>query len=131
MEFTSFKITGVDRDHIERDSTMANAYKYAFILSGRPDDLWIKFFHHAYRMSSYGKKRQYSIIGNQVVFTVLGDDHMQAQLDFLKELVSIANEEYCKQLERKEEERREEETRKRREQETIQRFRNEVDKMNF
>ncbi len=131
MQFNDFKIIGVDHDHIEKDPTVANAYKYPFLLSSKPDDLWIKFLHHAYRLSSFSKKRQYSVVGSQVIFVVFGEDNMQNQLDFLKELVSIANEEYRKLIERKEEERREEEVRKRKEQDTILRLRNEIDKLQY
>lgn len=131
MEFTDIKVIGVDRDHIEKDPAMVNAFKYPFMLSAKPDDLWIKFLHHAYRMSSFGNKRQYSVAGNQVVCIVFHGDNMQAQLEFLKDLVTAANDEYRRLLERKEEEKREEEERKRKERETIQRLKEDVDKMRF
>ena len=131
MEFTDVKVIGADREHIAKDPTLANAFKCPFILSVKPDDLWVKFLHHSYRMSSFSKKRQYSVVDNQVILTIFHDDHIQAQLDFLKELVIAANEEYQRLLQRKIEEKLEEEARKKREQETIQRLREEIDKIRF
>src|SRR6267142_4114103 len=94
MEFTEFKIVGVDKDHIEKYHTMENAFKYSFVLSGKPDDLWVKFLHHSYRMSTFGKKRQYSVMDNMIVLSIYSDDNMQIQLDYIKELVRTANDEY-------------------------------------
>ncbi len=131
MDFQDFKIIGVEREHIERDATQANAYKYPLVLSGKPDDLWIKFLHQAYRLSSFSKKRQYVVVGNMITLIIYTDDVMQVQLDFFKELVSLANDEYRKMIQRKEEERRAEEERKRKESETIDRFRSEVDQLKF
>ncbi len=131
MDFQEFHITGVDKEHIERDATQINAYKFPLLLSGKPDDLWIKFMHQAYRISSFSKKRQYVVVGNLVTLIVFADDNMQIQLDFFKELVTMANDEYRKMLSRKDEERRAEEERKRRELETIQRLRSEVDRLKF
>ena len=131
MDFQDYKITGVDKDRIERDATQLNAFKYPLILSGKPDDLWIKFMHQAYRISSFSKKRQYVVVGNMIIVIVFADDTMQVQLDFFKELVTLANDEYRKMLQRKDEERKAEEERKRKEQENIDRLRNEVDRLKF
>ena len=131
MEFTDFKVVGVDRDNIEKDLSVANAYKYSFLLSSKPDDIWVKFLHRSYHMSSFSRKRQYAVIDSSVVFTVLCEDNMQAQLDFLKELVASANEDYRKMIEKEFQEKREEEVRRRQEQETIERLRQEVDRLSF
>lgn len=131
MGFDEIKIIGVDREHIEKDPALLNALKYPYILSVKPDDHWVKFLHHAHRMSSLGNKRQYSIVGNQIVTIVFPGDNMQAQLDFFKELVTSANQEYRSFFERKEEEKREEEEKKKRERDAISKLKEEVDKLRF
>ncbi len=131
MAFVAVKITGVDKEGIEKDNSFDIAYKYPLILSDRPDDLWVKFFHSAYRINPYDKKRQYSIIEKRIVVIISGEDNKQQQLDFFKEVVGVANQHYSDLLQAKEEEKRKEEARKKRERERILEMREETDYLNF
>jgi hypothetical protein len=131
MEFTDLKIIGVGREAIEKENSFEQAYKYPYVLSGKPDDLWIKFFHSIYRMHSYDKKRQYTIIDKHIVVIISAEDKRQQFLDFLKDVVNSTNQKYRELLLSKEEERHKEEARKKKEREKIQELRGEVDHLNF
>ena len=131
MEYTDLKIVGVEKDLIEKENSFEHAYKYPYILSGKPDDLWIKFFHSIYRLHSYDKKRQYTIIDKHIIVIISAEDNRQQLLNFIKDVVNSANQKYRELLSSKEEERRKEEARKKKEGERIQELRGETDRLSF
>ena len=131
MEYQGFRIIGIEKDMIEKDSSFETAYKYPYILSARPDDMWVKFFHTTYRLHSFEKKRQYTIMDKHLIAILSGEDSRQQQLDFFKEIVEIANQKYREVLILKEDEKRKEEARKKKERERIQEMREETERLNF
>ena len=131
MDYTGFRIIGVEKETIEKDNSFETAYKYPLTLSAKPDDLWIKFFHSVYRMHSFEKKRQYTIVDKHIIVIISGEDSKQQHLDFLKDVVHLANQKYRELLLAKEEEKRKEEARKKREREKIQEMKEEIDRLNF
>ena len=131
LEFQDLKITGVEKDSITRDPSQLRGYRYPLNLSGSPDDRWRRFLMQAFRASSFPKKRPLEVSGATITIIVTPDEQVQAQFNFLKELVRIANEEYRKLARRKCEELRSEETRRRQEEETLSRLRAQADEMIF
>ncbi len=131
MEFSGFKIIGVDKEAIEKDNSFEHAYKYPYILSGKPDDLWIKFFHSIYRLHSYDKKRQYTIIDKNIIAIISSEDNRRQFLEFMKDVVNSANQKYQELLLAKEEEKRKEEAKRKKEREKIQEMREESSQLNF
>ena len=131
MEYAGIKIIGINKEGIEKENSFETAYKYPLILSAKPDDLWIKFFHAIYRVHPFEKKRQYTIIDKQIFVIASGEDNKQQLLDLFKEVVNAANQKYTEILKTKEEERLKEETRKKREKEKIEEMRSEIDRLNF
>lgn len=131
MEFSGFKIIGIDKEGIEKDNSFDHAYKYPCILSGKPDDLWIKFFHSIYRLHNYDKKRQYTILDKHIITIISSEDNRQHFLNFLKDVVNTANQKYQELLSVREEEKRKEEAKRKKEREKIQEMREESDNLNF
>ena len=131
MDFTDIKILGVEKEAIEKDNSFEQAYKYPYLLSEKPDDLWIKFFHNLYRLHSYDKKRQYTIIDRHIVAIISTEDKRQQFLDFLKDVVNSTNQKYRELLSAKAQEKHKEEARKKREEEKIRELREETDHLGF
>jgi len=131
MDFIDIKILGVEKEAIEKDNSFEQAYKYPYLLSEKPDDLWIKFFHSLYRLHSYDKKRQYTIIDRHIVAIISAEDKRQQFLDFLKDVVNSTNQKYREMLSAKAQEKHKEEARKKREEEKIRELREETDHLGF
>ncbi len=131
MEYKEIKIVTIDKEGIEKDNTFETAYKYPLILSSKPDDLWVKFFHSVYRLHNFEKKRQYTIIDKKLIVIIAGDDSKQQQLDFFIDVTTNANQKYHELMLSKEEERLKEAARKQREKDKIQEMRDEVERLKF
>lgn len=105
----TIRITGIDLESVEKDSSFATAYAFCMQLCEAPNEAWRLAFSEEWKAIIAARKLQLDVVGDRLRCIISEGDDLRRVVQFAHEFVERINQRvphYCAQLE--ERDRREE-----------------------
>ncbi len=98
----NIRITGIDIQSVEKDSSFATAYAFYLQLSETPNEAWTLAFTEEWKAIMAARKLQLDVVGDRLRCIISEGDDLRRVVQFAYEFVERINQRvphYCAQLE--------------------------------
>lgn len=130
-ESQEIKIIGVEREAIKPSSDKKNFWVVPFTLSRRPDESWERKLREIQEEDDDEMKRQARVLGDSLEVQISENDDLQKIFDVIKKEVAEANKQCEEDHEKKLKIRRQLEEVRQKQANSMQKFKDDADKLEF
>jgi len=130
-ESQEIKIIGVEREAIKPSSDKKNFWVVPFTLSRRPDESWERKLREIQEEDDDEMKRQARVLGDSLEVQISENDDLQKIFDVIKKEVAEANKQCEEYHEKKLKIRRQLEEVRQKQANSMQKFKDDADKLEF